>query len=154
VVGCALGADATMTIGRDVQMAIHIDSCAAQDTIIVTTRSSVYELIVLRGDRGDVLVRGGSHFTEFRRVLFLGSAAAGGALEPHTVDIGLRMTFGVDDRVVITSEVQSLSRGPATATPTDCKMKSHDAAFSRPDAVREDAMSASRLHGPAPANEK
>jgi hypothetical protein len=120
VVGCALAADATMTIGRDVQMSIHIDSCAAQDTIVATTRSSVYELIVLQGDRGDVLVRGGRHFTEFRRVLFLGSAAAGGALEPHTVDIGLRMTFGVDDRFVITSEVQSLSRGPATAAPTDC----------------------------------
>ena len=45
-------------------MAIYVDSCAAQDTIVVTTRSSVYELVVLRGDRGDVLVRGGRHFTE------------------------------------------------------------------------------------------
>ena len=35
-----------------------------------------------------------------------------------------------------------------------CEMESHDTAFSRPDAVRTDAMSASRLHGPAPANEK
>jgi hypothetical protein len=119
-VGCAFGADATMTIGRDVQMSIHIDSCAAQDTIVVTTLSSVYELIVLRGDQGDVLVRGGRHFAEFRRVLFLGSAAAGGAIEPHTVDVGLRMTFSVDDRFIITSEVQSLSRGSVAAAARDC----------------------------------
>ena len=45
-------------------MSIHIDSCVAQDTIVVTTRSSVYKLIVLLGDRGDVLVRGGRHFTD------------------------------------------------------------------------------------------
>jgi hypothetical protein len=93
-------------------MSIHIDSCAERETIVVTTRSSVYELIVLHGDRGDVLVRGGK-LTEFRRVLFLGSAADRGVFKPQTVDIGLRMAFIVDDKFVITSEVQALSRGPA-----------------------------------------
>ena len=43
-------------------MSIHIDSCAERDTILVKTRFSTYEVIVLRGD-GDVLVRGGRHFT-------------------------------------------------------------------------------------------
>ena len=43
-------------------MSIDIDSCAELETIIVTTRSSVYELIVLPG-RESVLLRGGSHFT-------------------------------------------------------------------------------------------
>ena len=56
-------------------MSIHIDSCAELETIVVKTRSSVYELVVLRGDRGDVLLRGGRHFEEFRRVRFLGSIA-------------------------------------------------------------------------------
>ena len=42
-------------------MAIHIYSCAELETIVVKTRSSVYELVVLRGDRGDVLLRGGKH---------------------------------------------------------------------------------------------
>ena len=63
-------------------MSIYIDACAAQETIVVTTRSSVYELVVLRGDRGDVLVRGGRHFTEFSPVVFLGSVADDGSLEP------------------------------------------------------------------------
>ena len=47
-------------------MSILIDACATQDTIVVTTRSSVYELVVLRGDRGEVRVRGGRHFEEAR----------------------------------------------------------------------------------------
>ena len=94
-------------------MAIYIDSCAAQETIIVTTRSSVYELVVLRVGRGDVFVRGGRHFSEVTRVLFLGSMADDGSLEFHTIGIGLRMKFVCGARVVITSPVQSLSRRSA-----------------------------------------
>lgn len=33
-------------------MSIHIDPCAELETIVVKTRSSVYELVVLRDDRG------------------------------------------------------------------------------------------------------
>jgi hypothetical protein len=93
-------------------MSIHIDSCAVWETILVNTRSSVYELIVLRGD-GDVLVRGGTHFTEFQRVVFLGSTADGASLTPRTIDIGLCMIFKFGARLIITSPVQSLSRRPA-----------------------------------------
>ena len=101
-------------------MAIHIDSCAERETIVVTTRSSVYELIVLHGDQGDVLVRGGAHFTAFQPVLFLGSADDRGAFKPQTVDIGLRMAFGLGDRFIITSEVQSVSRRPAGVAAPEC----------------------------------
>ena len=71
--------------------------------------SSVYQLIVLRED-GEILVRGGRHFTKFQRVVFLGSISDGSPLEPRTIDIGLRMTFMAGDRVIITSPVQSLCR--------------------------------------------
>jgi hypothetical protein len=101
-------------------MSIDLGSCAVRETIVVNTRASVYELIVLRGDEGDVLLRGGSHFTEFRRVLFVGATADGSSLYPRTIDIGLRMQFICGDRLVITSAVQSLSRRPARAASTEC----------------------------------
>jgi hypothetical protein len=101
-------------------MSIRIEACAAQDTIVVTTWSSVYELVILRGDRGDVLVRGGRHFTEFRQVLFLGSIADDGSVERHTIDIGLRMKFGFGEQFVITSPVQSLSRHRDGAASPEC----------------------------------
>ena len=53
-------------------MSICIDACAAQETIVVTTRSSVYGLVVLRGNRGEVLVRGGSHSRSSGRCYFTG----------------------------------------------------------------------------------
>jgi len=92
-------------------MSIHIDSCAARETIVVNTRSSVYELIVLRAPNGEVLVCGG-YFPEFRRVLFIDSTVDGGSLESRTIEIGHRMQFICDDQLVTTSAVQSVSRRP------------------------------------------
>ena len=74
-------------------MPIDLGSCTAWDTIVVKTRASVYVLVVLRGDAGNVLMRGGSHFREFRRLLFAGSIADDGSLHPRTIDIGLHMQF-------------------------------------------------------------
>ena len=100
-------------------MSIHIHSCAELETIIVTTRSSVYELIVLPG-RESVLLRGGSHFTEFRRALFLGSTADDGSFAPGTIDIGRRLRFICGDRVFITSAVESLSLATRECRPKAC----------------------------------
>ncbi len=100
-------------------MSIHIHSCAAFETIIVTTRSSVYELIVLPGHES-VLLRGGSHFTEFRRALFLGSTADDGSFAPGTIDIGRRPRFICGDRVFITSAVESLSLATRECRPEAC----------------------------------
>lgn len=90
--------------------AIRLDKCSVLDLIVVTTRSSVYELIVLRGDTGDVQVRGGDQFPGFRPVRFMGSTIGGGSLKPRTIEIGWRMEFRVDTSMVVTtSAVQALS---------------------------------------------
>jgi hypothetical protein len=99
---------------------IDIASCAASETIVVKTGSSVYELIVLRGDCGEVLVRGGQRFTKFRPVLFVGSIRNNNEVERHTIGVGLRMKFYFEHMVFITSAVQSLSRHTATAATTEC----------------------------------
>ena len=63
-------------------------------------------------------MRGGSHFTEFRRVLFVGSTADRGSIHPRIIDIALRMHFICGDGQVTTSAVPSLSR-PASTTSTE-----------------------------------
>jgi hypothetical protein len=111
---------------RDKAMSIQIDSCAARETIVVSTLSSEYELIVLRGDQGLILVRGGSHFPKFRRALFLGSTADGISVEPRTLDIGLRMKFISGNRFFCTSAVQSIRRHPAGAASTECEQQANE----------------------------
>jgi hypothetical protein len=99
---------------------IHIPSCAASETIVVKTGSSVYELIVVRADCGEVLVRGGKSFTKFCPALFVGSMRNGSPVERHTVRIGLSMEFYFEDRLLVTSAVQSLSRHSTCAVTTEC----------------------------------
>ena len=101
-------------------MAIYVDSCEAQETVVITTRSSVYELVFVRADRGDVLVRGGRYFTEFSPVLFLGSIADDGSLNRDTIDIGGRLKFAFGEQFVITSPVESVSRDSAGAVSPEC----------------------------------
>jgi hypothetical protein len=88
---------------------ICLDSCRRFQTIVVNTTRNVYEMVVLRGESGDVMVRGGSTFPEFRRVRFMGSRAADAPFEVNTIDVGLRMTFCVDDGIIITSPVKALT---------------------------------------------
>ena len=93
--------------------AIRLASCREFETIVVNTRRSVYEIIVLHGEAGDILVRGGSGFPEFRRALFIGSTADGRALKLNTIDIGLRMELHLGDGSVVTSAVTAVSRTSA-----------------------------------------
>ena len=98
---------------------IDIASCATSETIVATTGSSVYELIVLRGDRGQVLVRGGQHFATFCRVLFVGSMRPGSAIEQRTIEVGLRMKFYFENTIIVTSAIRSLSRQSTTTATED-----------------------------------
>jgi hypothetical protein len=90
--------------------AIRLAACQQFETIVVNTRRSVYEIIVLDGKTGDVLVRGGSDFPEFGRALFVGSTAGGRALKVNTIDIGLRMELHVGHGTMVTSAVTAISR--------------------------------------------
>ena len=45
---------------------IDLESCSELDWIVVRTRSSVYDVIVLSGQHGEVMIRGGRFFPEFR----------------------------------------------------------------------------------------
>jgi hypothetical protein len=109
-----------MSSARRSEASIDVASCAAFETIVAKTGSSVYELIVLRGECGKVLVRGGKHFTTFCRVVFVGSMRHGGAVERHTIGIGLRMKFYFENVVIVTSAVESLSRDSTTAATAYC----------------------------------
>jgi hypothetical protein len=99
---------------------LQIRSCAASETIVVRTCSSVYELIVLRGESGEMLVRGGKYFSSFCNVVFVGSVRDDCAPQRHTIDVGLRMQFWFDDRIIVTSAVQSVARRLMSVDPAHC----------------------------------
>ena len=100
---------------RDWNDGIQIDSCPALEHIEVRTLNSVYEVIVMEGGAGEVLIRGGRFFPEFRRARLAG-ATAGSALKLLGIYVGLRMELYVDDQPIVTSSVRWISRRPATSS--------------------------------------
>ena len=86
---------------------ISLDSCRRFQTIVVNTSTSVYELIVLEGNTGDLLVQGGSRLPEFRRACFIGSVAPFSALKANSIEVGRRMRFFAGDRIIVTSPVKA-----------------------------------------------
>ena len=92
---------------------VRPDELEPLELLRVQTRNSSYELAVLPGCSGRVLVRGGRYFPEWTRVHFLGCSVGGALLKRHAVHTGLRMEFCWAGRRVITSPVCAIASTPA-----------------------------------------
>ena len=101
---------------RDWNNGIQVDSCPAFELIVVRTLNSEYEVIVLPGNAGDVLIRGGRFFPEFCRARLDGATAGGGALKLTGIYVGLRLELHVDRKSIVTSTVQGISRRQADSS--------------------------------------
>ena len=90
--------------------AIHLDSCVPFEHIAVRTRRNDYDVVVLAGRAGDVCVRGGRFFKEFRRARLAGSTFGGSAIRVRTIEVGCPLELQVDGRRIVTSAVEAVSR--------------------------------------------
>jgi hypothetical protein len=89
--------------------AVRLDACRQFERIVVQTRSSVYDLIVLCGSTGEVLVRGGRRFPDFCQAVLAGSTDGRTGLV-NTIAVGLRMELCADRKVIMTSAVTAVFR--------------------------------------------
>jgi hypothetical protein len=90
--------------------AIHLDSCLPFERLVVRTRMSDYEVVVLSGWSGQVLVRGGRYFSEFRPARLAGSTCGGAAIRVRTIEVGCQLELQTDRTTIVTSTIQSVSR--------------------------------------------
>lgn len=84
----------------------------AYDQLIVQTRNSTYEIIVIEPQTASVLVRGGRFFPEFRQARVVGSSLGGGLLKVHGVYAGFQLEL-VADQPILTTRVRTVSVVPA-----------------------------------------
>jgi hypothetical protein len=99
--------------------AVSLCDCDPFETCVVVTSRNVYDLVVLPGRGGEVLVRGGHYFPEFRHAILVGSTGGGSALKLNRIEVGLRMELRLDDKTVTTSQVQSLSTSSGRSSSRD-----------------------------------
>jgi len=95
---------------------LQLDSCPELEWITVKTCRSLYDVVVLSGDSGHVLIRGGDLFPEFRRATMTGARLGGVAVKLGAIVVGLRLEFVVDGMPVVTSRVQAISRHHLSVT--------------------------------------
>ena len=86
---------------------------APHDQLIVRTRNSTYEIIVMVPHTASVMVRGGAFFPTFAPARVAGSSLGGGLLKLHGVYTGFQLELVTDKLPIITTRVRTVSVRPA-----------------------------------------
>jgi hypothetical protein len=95
---------------RDWSDGVHLYELSAMDRLMVTTRNSVYDIVVVSPRTGEVMVRGGIFFPSFTSAHFCGSSLGGSFLKLHVVHAGFCLELCHDDLgLIVTSPVQTVS---------------------------------------------
>ena len=97
---------------------LQISACSPLDHLVVETKNSVYDIVVVSPNDGHVLVRGGRLFPDFRKAQLVGATAGGHTVKVLGVYVGLCLELFADRRSVITSPVAAIYRGAACASET------------------------------------
>lgn len=85
------------------------------DRIVVRTRNSTYELIVMVPHTASVLVRGGKFFPAFTPARVAGSSLGGSVLKLDGVYPGFQMELIASRRQIVTTRVRTCSVVPCRA---------------------------------------
>src|SRR5688572_5165645 len=102
--------------GHDWRHGVLLPHLGPHDKVIVRTRNSTYEIIVIEPKTASVLVRGGSFFPEFSPARLAGSSLGGGLLKLHGVYAGFQMELVTSERI-LTTRVRTVSVLPAGIGP-------------------------------------
>ena len=76
---------------------VQIDQMEEQDSLVVRTKNTIYEITILSGHSGEVLIRGGQRFPEFTPARLSGSTLGGCILKMRGIYVayGWRSTLMV-----------------------------------------------------------
>ena len=88
---------------------VHLYELSAMDRLVVTTRNSVYDIVVVTPRTGEIIVRGGVFFPSFTPAHFCGSSLGGSFLKLRVVHPGFCLELCHDDLgLIVTSHVQTV----------------------------------------------
>ena len=88
---------------------LQLENMQDMETLIVRTENSTYEITVICGRTGDILIRGGQFFPEFAEARLAGSSLGGSFLKLRGVYVGFSLEVHFDKRLIITSRVRKIT---------------------------------------------
>lgn len=87
---------------------VQVDCMEDMERLVVETRNSTYEIVVIDGPSGEILVRGGPFFPELTRALLTGATLGGSFCKMRGIYAGFRMEIYADGQRTVTTPVQSI----------------------------------------------
>ena len=87
---------------------LQIETIQDMKGLEVLTENSLYEITVICGRTGDILVRGGSFFPEFTPARLAGSSLRGSFLKVRGIYAGFNLEIHSGKKLIITSRVRQI----------------------------------------------
>lgn len=87
---------------------VQIDKMEELEKLAVRTRNSLYEITILCGRTGEVLLRGGKFFPELTPVHLAGSTLGGSFLKMRGIYVGLKMEISHNGQRIVTTPVETI----------------------------------------------
>jgi hypothetical protein len=88
---------------------LQIEEVDETQTILVETRNTTYEIVVMDAARAEVLMRGGRFFPVYTRVHLAGASLGGSFLKLHGIYVGFSMELCGEEGPIITSAVRRIA---------------------------------------------
>ena len=88
---------------------VQLETMQDMETLTVHTENSTYEITVISGRTGEILVRGGRFFPEFTPARLAGSSLGGSFLKLRGIYVGFSLEIHFDNRLIITSRVRKVA---------------------------------------------
>jgi hypothetical protein len=87
---------------------VQVDRLEDMEKLCVETSNSVYEITIIDGPTGEILVRGGQFFPELTPARLTGATLGGSFCKMRGIYTGFRMEINVNGKRTVTSPVKSI----------------------------------------------
>ena len=88
---------------------VQLETVQDLEKLHVRTENSTYEITVICGRTGEILIRGGRFFPELTAARLAGSSLGGSFLKLRGIYLGFSLEMHLNQRLIITSRVRNIA---------------------------------------------
>ena len=108
-VNCTAGALLDTWSSHSWKEGLQLEAMQDMEKLTVRTENSTYDITVISGRSGEILIRGGRFFPEFTQARLAGSSLGGSFLKLRGIYVGFSLEVHFEQRMIITSRVRNIS---------------------------------------------
>jgi len=108
-VNCSAGALLDTWSSHSWTEGLQLEAMQDMEKLTVRTENSIYDITVISGRSGEILIRGGRFFPEFTQARLAGSSLGGSFLKLRGIYVGFSLEVHFEQRMIITSRVRNIS---------------------------------------------